>query len=167
MNVGSFDLDPMKNFSRKIILNDDDEARGVQADKVLPKNEEGRKFAASSTVVMDGGRTTLVSVPDTIIPVVSAHDERILPLCVPSPVSRKEKNRSIKRSREDDALHNTARKGRESTTRYYSPVVVRSTPTCTRNDDAQTQPRVEVGRDPPGRKYQYQYVSHQSHGTLH
>ena len=166
MNVGSFDLDPMKNFSRKIIRNDDDfevhvvvEARGVQAGEVMPKNEEGRKFA-SSTVVVDGDGTTLVSVPD-IIPVVSAHDESI-PLIVQSPVSMKEKNRRIKRSRDDDSLNNNARYDGDSNTRYSH--VVRSTP-CTRNDDERTQPR--GGRDPPGRKYQYQYVSHQSQGTLH
>ena len=168
MNVGSFDLDPMKNFSRKIIRNDDDfevhvvvEARGVQAGEVMPKNEDGRKFS-SSTVMVDGDGITLVSVPDTI-PVVSAHDETILPLVVKSPVSIKEKNQRIKRSRDDDALHNNnARYDGDSNTRYSH--VVRSTP-CTRNDDERTQPR--GGRDPPGRKHQYQYVSHQSQWTLH
>lgn len=151
--LGAFDRDPMQNFSRKIILNDDNfevvvAARGVQASDVMPKNDNGRKFASSTVVMVEGDKTPRVSVPD-IIPVVSAHDERILPLVVEAPVSMQEKNRRSKRSR-GGSLNNNKRKGRDSSTTRYSPAP------CTR-----------IGRDPPGRKYQYQYVSHLSQGTLH
>ena len=117
----------------------------------MPKNKANAKFASSTVVVVvdDGG--TLLAVPDTI-PVVSVHDEL-------------GRHRNESSSRCNDALHNNERRDRDSDTQP-PPVVARITPPFTRNDDERTQPRVVVGRDPPGKKYQYPYVSHKSQRTL-